>query len=208
MIRRRRPLRRPGLKPRRLRPLPPPIDGPARRGVLPPRVRRALAEANRLMEAGRFAEAAASFGTLATKAAEHGFSIRAAELTLRAARAHFAAGHVADAVDEAQEALQLFVQGGRPERVPPVLAKMAEALRQKGHAAEAEQLEQAAEQLLGEQGLSMEEAQRRMPQAVEKRGSLPASCDGCAAPLVPDEVEWHDAHTAECPYCGTIAKAT
>ena len=62
--------------------------------------------------------------------------------------------------------------------------------------------------ILKEAGLSLEDAAQQAPTIPQQRGSLPAKCDGCGAPLVPDEVEWHDAHTAECPYCGTIAKAT
>ena len=40
------------------------------------------------------------------------------------------------------------------------------------------------------------------------RGTLPSRCAGCGAPLLPDEVEWHDAYTAECVYCGTVSKAS
>ena len=42
----------------------------------------------------------------------------------------------------------------------------------------------------------------------EEAGTLPAKCDGCGAPVIPDEVEWHDARTAECLYCGTVLKVT
>ncbi|MBU0702738.1 MAG: hypothetical protein KKC18_02600 [Chloroflexi bacterium] len=57
-------------------------------------------------------------------------------------------------------------------------------------------------------GLSLDEARQQAPQVTEKRGSLPAGCGGCGAPLIPDEVEWHDPRTAVCPYCGTVAKAS
>ena len=85
---------------------------------------------------------------------------------------------------------------------------MTTALRSKGHNTQADQLEQEAAQILEKVGLSLDEARQQMPAVPEKRGSLPAKCEGCGAPLVPDEVEWHDAHTGECPYCGTIAKAS
>jgi len=39
--------------------------------------------------------------------------------------------------------------------------------------------------------------------------ALQASLSGnCGAPLLPDEVEWHDVRTAKCPYCGTAVKAS
>ena len=93
---------------------------------------------------------------------------------------------------------------------------MTAALRQKGYDAQADQLEREAEQMLEEAGLSLDEARQRASAVAERRGTLrsdsgqtlPAQCSGCGAPLVPDEVEWHDAHTAECPYCGTVIKAS
>ncbi len=138
--------------------------------------------------------------------------IRAADLALQVSRAHFAADDVEAALERAKQALRLFVRGGRVGRIPPVLSKMTAALRKKGYDAQADQLEQEAAQALEEMGLSLDEARQRTPQVTDqftlKRGTLPVQCSGCGAPLVPDEVEWHDAHTAECPYCGTVAKAT
>ena len=56
-------------------------------------------------------------------------------------------------------------------------------------------------------GLSLDDAKQRTPRLPEGWGNLPSRCSGCGAPLVPDEVEWHDATTAECLYCGAIVKA-
>jgi len=176
------------------------------RRPLPPRVRQALIRANRLMAEGQFAEAGGIFEQLSEEANQRGMLIRAADLALQSSRAYFAASDVDTALEWARQALRLFVRGGRVGRVPLVLSKMTSALRQKGYDAQADQLEREATQALEEVGLSLDEARQRAPQAVERRGSLPARCAGCGAPLVPDEVEWHDAHTAECPYCGTVAK--
>ena len=199
--------RRPFRRPRR-----PPLRG---RRPLPPRVRQELISANSLMTNGQFAEAADVFGHLSEKARQHGMLVRAADLALQAARAHFAADDVEAALERARQALRLFVRGGRAGRVPLILSKMTSALREKGYAAQAERLEQEAEQALEELGLSLDEARQPAPHVAEKRGllrptpgqTLPAQCSGCGAPLVPDEVEWHDAHTAECLYCGTVVKA-
>ena len=200
---RRRPFRRRSLFRRRPPRRPPPLRPP-----LAPRARTALAHANKLMADGQFAEAAEIFSRLSEEAKERGMLVRAADLALQASRARLAADDVKAAVEQAKEALRLFVRGGRAGRVPPVLSKMTATLREKGYDAQADELEQEAERLLEEMGLSLDEAKQRIPQMPEKRGALPAQCNGCGAPLVPDEVEWHDAHTAECPYCGTIAKAT
>ncbi len=206
---RRRPFRRRPLLRRRPPPPPPPPSAPPPRPLLPPRVRQALARANSLMADGQFAEAADIFGQLADKAKELGRPIRAADLTIQAARAHLAAGNADAAVERAKQALLIFIRSGRVNRVPHLLARMTEALRNKGYHTEADELEHTVEDGLSEMGLSLEGvAQRVAAEKVERRGTLPAQCAGCGAPLVPDEVEWHDAHTAECPYCGTIVKAT
>lgn len=189
---RRRPFRRPPL---------------FRRRPLPPRVRQDLARAHRLMADGQFAEAAEVFKRLSEEAKRRGMLVRAADLMLQASRAHFAADDVEAALEQARQALRLFVRSGRVGRVPLLLSKMTAALRSKGYDAQADQLEQEAAQALEEMGLSLDEVRQRIPKMLEKRGSLQAQCSGCGAPLIPDEVEWHDAHTAECPYCGTIAKA-
>jgi hypothetical protein len=160
------------------------------------------------MTRGQFAEAADIFGRLSEEAKQRGMLVRAADLALQASRAHFAVDAVPAALEQAREALRLLARGDRPGRIPWVLSRMTTALRENGYDAQADQLEQEAERALEEVGLSLDEARRRTPQVTERRGSLPAQCSGCGASLVPDEVEWHDAHTAECLYCGTVVKAT
>jgi tetratricopeptide (TPR) repeat protein len=160
------------------------------------------------MAEGQYVEAAAAFARLAEKAQEHRMPARAADLTLQAARAFFAAGDIDAALEHAKQALRLLARGGRAGRIPVVLSKMTAALRGRGYDTQADELEQEAERVLGEVGLSLDEAQQQAPRAPEKPGTLPAKCDGCGAPVIPDEVEWHDAQTAECLYCGTVLKAT
>jgi hypothetical protein len=199
---RRRPFRRPPLRTR-----------PPRRALRPARpladkARRALARANRLFSQGQFAEAAAIFQRLADGAERRGILVRAAELYLQASRAHLSADAVEPTVDTARRALHLLARGGRPGRVPQVLSRICEALRGKGYDAEADGLEREAAEALRASGLSLEEARQQSPRAPKQHGTLPARCSGCGAPLTPEGVEWHDAQTAECPYCGTIAKTT
>ena len=159
------------------------------------------------MSEGQFVEAAIIFERLSGQAERRGMLVRAGDLILQASRARFQAGDVEIAVQQVTEALRLFVRGGREGRVPRVLSKATTVLRKKGHNAQADRLEQEVVGMLGDVGLSLEEAGQRAPQVIEeKRGSLPPLCNGCGAPLVPDEVEWHDARTAECLYCGAVVK--
>jgi hypothetical protein len=134
--------------------------------AVPLRGREALVRANNLMASKRFVEAAGICEHLAQAAKQRGMIGRAADLTLQATRARFAAGEVDAAVERGSEAMRFLVRSGRVGRVPSVLEKITTALR-----------------------------------------DLPSRCSGCGAPLVPDEVEWHDATTAECLYCGAIVKA-
>jgi tetratricopeptide (TPR) repeat protein len=196
---RRRPFRRGLLFHRR-----PPPDRPP----LPPGVRRALTRANGLLAEGQFAEAADIFAELSEEARQRGMLVRAADLALQASRAHLFADDVEAALERAREALRLLVRGGRAGRVGRVLSRMTAALRQRGYDAQADQLEQEAAQALEGVGLSLDEVRQRVSQVAERRGTLPVQCGGCGARLVPDEVEWHDAHMAACLYCGTAIKAT
>jgi hypothetical protein len=196
---RRRPLRRPP------KPLRPAVPSPRR--PLASRALKVLARANRLMAGGQFAGAAEIFGRLSEEAERRDMTVRAADLALQASRAHFAADAVEAALAWAREGLRLLVRGGRVGRVPTVLAKITAALRKKGYSVQADQLEQEVTQALEGVGLSLDEARQQVLRVPEERGDLPAQCSGCGAPLVPDEVEWHDARTAECLYCGTIIKA-
>jgi hypothetical protein len=215
MFRRRPPRRRP---PGRRRPLRP-SRGPR---PLPPRVRRALDRANRLMASQRFAQAAVIFDRLSEQASRRDRFVPAAALSLQSFRAHFSAGDVDTALERAREGLRLLIRGGRAGRVPNVLARMTAVLRGKGYGAQAGQLERQAAHELEGIGLSLGdgtpapsnvEGSTAPPPMVEEArgrtvsaGSLPASCSGCGAPLIPGEVEWHDAHTAECLYCGAVVK--
>lgn len=205
MFRRRpRSRRRKLMHPRRRRPM---TGAPFRRLPLTDQVRRALVRANQLMADGQFVEAAIIFEWLSEQAERRGMLVRAGDLILQASRAHFRASDVETAVQQVTEALRLFVHGGREGRVPRVLSKATAVLRKQGHNAQADLLEQEAVGMFGDVGLSLAEAGQHAHQVTEEKwGTLPPLCNGCGAPLVPDEVEWYDARTAECLYCGAVVK--
>ena len=196
---RRRPFRRRSLRGR-----------PLRRPPLPPRARRALIRANRLMDTGSAEEAAALFDRLIERADRAGLPLRAAALRLQASRAYLRANDVDSAAERAERGLLTFARNGQIERTRRLLARATDALREQGYVQEAEKLKADVESALEGEPTYPEEADepeeaQRLAESVS-RASLPASCTGCGAPLVPEEVEWHNAHTAECLYCGTIVK--
>jgi hypothetical protein len=162
-----------------------------------------------MMDDGKFAQAARLFDRLALGARRRGMPIRAANLTLRAAQAYLAQDKIDPALDRMRRAIRVFAHHYRAERVARLVSRADDELRERGYDARAVELAQFAAGVLGETGLSLDDFEAsRSAQAGEPRGSLPGRCEGCGAPLVPDDVTWHDAETAECPYCGAIIKAT
>jgi hypothetical protein len=159
------------------------------------------------MESGDYARAARIFGKEADKARDKGQFAAASRLALQCARAHLAGDNVEAALERAKQALQYMAQSGRPGRIPVALNRMVEHLRQRGYEAEADQLQREVEERLAEVGLSLKEFQTQTVSTAERRGQLPGKCSTCAGPLNPNEVEWYDTHSAECPYCGSVVKA-
>jgi len=174
-----------------------------------------LVRANQLFAQGKFAEAAPIFEQLADGAAELGMLNRAGDLYLQAARCHLEMGKAALAVERGKQALHLFGRAGLVGKIERLMPRMVEALQEKGYQAEAAALRQEVEARLAEIP-----PERRQPPGARLAGwppfveppaarrQLPAKCSACGAPVKPDDVTWLDPQTAECPYCGSVLKAT
>jgi hypothetical protein len=161
------------------------------------------------MEAGEFTQAALLFDRLAVGARRQGMPIRAANLALRAAQAYLAQDEVDPALDRMRRAIRALARHGQAERAAQLVSRLDAGLQERGYGTQAAELVQFAEDVLGETGLSLDELKAsHSAQVAEVRGSLRGRCEGCGAPLVPDDVLWHDRQTAECPYCGTVIKTT
>ena len=192
----RRPPGRPPLPPRRR---------PAGRGPRPP---RRLIRANALMEEGRHREAAEILVRLSAAARRRGMPGRAAHLAIRASHAFLADGSVHKALEVLHGALRLLLRQGQVKRAAHVVSRSIKRLRDSGFENEAAELQRRVEKLrqdLDIHAADWEAPPARIPQPA--RSSLPESCTGCGAPLAPDEVIWHQAQKAECPYCGSIISA-
>jgi hypothetical protein len=165
----------------------------------PPRPPQMLRRARRLVEQGRYADAAPLFEKL-------GMLERAGELHLQAGRARLENGQVQAAVDHSKRALGCFLRAGRPGRASHTLPRILEQLRSHGYQAEAEALEQEMQERLRsvQAGLEFRPAAPAMPQ---QQKNLPGKCDACGGTIRSDEVDWIDATTAECPFCGSAVKA-
>jgi hypothetical protein len=183
------------LRPRRL------FGGPGGPGGAGPQV---LQQAFQMLESGGYAEAAAAFWQLAEVLHEHGMPLRAGKLALQAASAYLQAGDPNAALQCGRQGLALLVRGGRPGQAVRLASRMIYALRERGHAAQADALQAEVNQRLA--GMVSEPVPFAAPAA--GHGNLPAHCSACGGPLRPDEVDWLDAATAECPYCGNPVKTS
>jgi hypothetical protein len=160
-----------------------------------------------MMEEGKYAEAAQLFLTLSRAARRRGTPVRAAGLAIRASQAYLAQDRVEPALNQLRLALEILVRRGQAQRAAHLMSRATRELTERGFQAEADELNQYADQLREEAGLSEEEWHAPTPsRSSVHHGSLPDRCTGCGAPLIPDDVAWHDAETAECRYCGAIIK--
>jgi hypothetical protein len=134
--------------------------------------------------------------------------VRAAHLALRASHAFLSDRNPGKAVQHLQEALRTFVRQGHVTRAAQTASRAATRLREEGFESEAAELEEWMANLRQDMDVGdadWEATPTGTPEPAPR--SLPERCTGCGAPVVPDEVIWHDAQRAECPYCGSIISA-
>jgi len=177
---------------------------------------RPILKARKLLQEGRFAQAAGAFDRLARGAEERGMLARAGQLNLEAARCYLRLDDLDSAYERTRKSLRLFREAGRPGRVREVAPRVICVLEERGRHKEAEELKKELEALMG----PAPPGPRRRPTPVGEPGfpltpepiivreELPEKCPHCSAPLKDEEVDWVGPHTAECPYCGGVVKLT
>lgn len=165
--------------------------------LMPPgqRVPEPLRRAVRLLDEGRFEEAAAAFEGLAQGAEEKGALFRAANLAAQAARCYLNLDDVDKAYDRGRKALELFERAERPAAARRLGDRMVRVLRERGR-------EEQAQALEGELGRAPYPDRTGM-----RRGELPGKCPQCGGPIKEAETNWVGPSSAECPYCGSVLKA-
>jgi hypothetical protein len=165
---------------------------------LEPAALRDLARANRLMEVGQHANAAAIFERLGREALDHNAERQAPFLLLQAGRARLLAGNAAESEALLREGLDWLARQGRWLTLRRAGRRVAEDLRRLGQPGLAQELSASLE------GTSQGEEEAGSAPA---RPRLPLQCPHCGAPARPDEVEWFEDGSAECAYCGGIIQA-
>ena len=187
---RRRPFRLRPLRPRSVRPRVPPV------------VQRALAQAQRLIAAGKFREAAAIYDRLAREAYARGRLRPGLHMNLEAGRAYLQAADVDQAQERVRRAMQNALQIARPGLALPLVEKITRHLEAQGAPAAARRFREEIEALLQEQRVALGGFPGEPGRAPRK--TLPGHCLACHAPLRPDEVEWLADDRVSCPFCGSV----
>jgi len=166
---------------------------------MPPAAEAELGHARRLIQAGRYGAAGELLTEMARRSAMMDGPQAAAELHTRAAHCYVAAGMEVAALNAARAALRLFGDLGMPERSQRFLENITRKFDARGMPASAEALRSA---YAGSAALAPAPATAPVVQPAPRH--LPPSCPQCGAPLRSDEVDWVDAQSAECAYCGGI----
>lgn len=171
------------------------------RQVVADQVSPALRRAHEMMSIGEYAQAAALFEQLA-QVAEARNRPRAPHLHLQAGRARFLNRQPAIALPHFRRGLEMLLQAGRSIQAYRLGQCIIQELRQHNLEREAREIAAlvsssvpAIAELPTERGLDVSAV------------ILPTHCDSCGGPIRSPEVEWLDAHTAECPYCGSPVRA-
>lgn len=158
----------------------------------------ALRHAHRLMQEGKFGEAALAFYELAQEA-EDGSPERAPFLYIEAGRAAMLNGDNKKGVVHFRSALTLLGTQQRYHRLHKVGGHLVEELRERGFHAEADEVESVIR--------NNDQAPVREEAVVSRIAILPTHCPSCGAAVRSNEVEWLDEFTAECDYCGSPIRA-
>lgn len=157
-----------------------------------------VTKANQMMANGEPQQAAELFMQLAGEMQASGRPRQAANMHAQAAHAWLNAGVEERALNQASLALKLFASQGMWDRAGQFKTNFMVHLRRNGSETSLTTVEQEYNALANTAGFNPQAATR----AVINRGSLPAACPNCGAPLRSDTVEWIDAVSAECGFCG------
>lgn len=168
-----------------------------RRPLANPNIPPALQRAHELMELGNYAEAAVAFETLA-QAAEKRTGPRAPFLYLQAGIARIQLKQTAVGMRHLNHGLELFATSGRYHQLYRAGGRIVRELKAHGLEKEAQEIANLVQRHIP--AISESPTQRGPDPS---RAMLPTHCTSCGGPVRSDEVEWIDANTAECPFCGS-----
>jgi len=152
------------------------------------------------MEKGDYVNAADLFERLARSAYDKGMLRQAPRLFLQTGKAYILAGDKVNGSDNLRQGLEILAIAEKWQILHNAGSRVVDELEQWGHDDLANQFKDWLNQTLpgGRDNFKHvnQDIRGQHPQ-------LPLTCPSCGGPIRPDDVEWLDATTAECPYCGS-----
>jgi hypothetical protein len=159
---------------------------------------RMLNQANQLVGRKKPAQAAPLFAKLGADQEAANRPRRAGNLHAQAAHCYADCQDGPQALNQARLALNLFLENQIIERSPVFYANITRKMFAKGMKNAAETLQKEYAGRVGQ-----------VPSAQTppgKRPMLPTNCHSCGAPIHSEHVNWVDASTAECEFCGSLIR--
>jgi hypothetical protein len=160
----------------------------------------ALQRAHEFMNEGDYTSAAILFEQIA-RGAESRLGPRAPFLYIQAGNARIMLGQLSTGMAHFKHGLDTLIKSGRYTQLYHLGTRVIKELKSHGFSKEAQEISNLVH--------SNMPASAEMP---TERGpnpamiSLPTNCPACGGPLRPDEVDWLDTATGECPYCGNLVQ--
>lgn len=159
-----------------------------------------LQHAHHLMENEEYAQAAKIFERLAYGARQRGMLRQAPRLFLQAGQAYLLSKNTEKGSELIWKSLKMLAHARRWPALQRTGQRVTGELIEHGYPELAQEIERWLQETLPE---NIEDIRQpgRFRQA--KPPQLPLKCPSCGGPIRSDEVEWADATTAICPYCGS-----
>lgn len=157
-----------------------------------------LQNANELIASGQPEKAAPIYLQLARGLQSTQHPRKAANMHAMASNAFADAKEEKQALQQAQVALRFFVRLQMMPRAAQFYGNICAKMNQNGMTDSATELETEFGPMLANIPARAMGDPRQGPR------HLPTSCPKCGAPLRSDEVEWVDAVTASCSFCGSV----
>jgi hypothetical protein len=173
-----------------------------RRAGVPRGALHELRRANRLMAERAYARAASIYEELADEAQAQGIW-RSPQLNIQAGMGWVMAGEIAVGMNRIIKGIRLMPEMGQAGRLQAVAARVRRNLQELGLEDQANSLDKELEALLP----SATDLAEAIPLS-QSRGTLPVKCPHCGGNVLPNEVEWVDAKSAICDYCGSLIQSS
>jgi hypothetical protein len=161
----------------------------------------ALQRAHELMGLGNYTEAAIAFENLA-QGAEKRKGPRAPFLFLQAGNARIQLNQNSVGMGHLRHGLEMFSASGRYHQLYRSGGRIIQELKTRGLVKEAQEISRLVHSHIP--AISESPTQRGPDPS---RVTLPVHCPACGGPVRSDEVDWIDANTAECSFCGSPIRA-